>query len=112
MVLLVFLLLSRLFCGLVLWFFHFLLRAITKHGPSVFTTASYCLLFNPSNMFCIKSSFLFCCYVALVLFYVYFCLFVFKCMFVFYNILVLLSMKLLDFLNFLCFLKEYTKTGI
>ena len=27
--------------------------AITKHGPSVFTTASYCLSFNPFNISCI-----------------------------------------------------------
>ena len=27
--------------------------AITKHGPSVFITASYCLSFNPFNISCI-----------------------------------------------------------
>ena len=31
--------------------------AITKHGPSVFTTASYCLSFNPFNISSIISSF-------------------------------------------------------
>ena len=30
--------------------------AITKTGPSVFTTASYCLSFNPFNISCIKNS--------------------------------------------------------
>ena len=32
--------------------------AITRHGPSVFTTASYCLSFNPFNISSIIFSFL------------------------------------------------------
>ena len=58
--------------------------AITKHGPSVFTTASYCLSFSPFNI-----SFI-CCFLSS-----------FKNLFVFYYIFCFLAIDFKIIFNYL-----------